>query len=882
MPFDTNPAPYRGWLHSTIRWFRGRPRAQYLLFSGAYLALALLSIYLTREPGHVAAIWWPNALMLAVALRTPAARVPQFLALGVLTSIGANIVMGYAPLQFIAYPLFDLVQVVLCRVLILRLWSRFDPASNVLHFVGGLGVAIGIGATVSATLVASVAHLSSAGPGEVWRSWWLAECIGMISLLPVGLACSRSAFKQTFAAGATYRFLPLALLSLGVTWLSLQWLPFPFIMLSVPLLIASLRLNLLATALIGLGNMLLALIVVLGDGIAPVAFDLNFTRHHVLIAMALSLIGPLVVSVLMAQRQRVMRHLQESERTLSDAMEYASIGMALISLDGRWMKVNPALCNILGYTPEEFRALRFQDITHGDDLSHDLDQVARIRSGEISHYTMEKRYQRKDGTTIWTNLSVSGVHGQDGEVARFVSQIENIDDRKHAELQRLALHEELEHRARHDSLTGLINRQSFEFEARRLLEGDDKQRQHIACFLDLDRFKILNDSAGHAAGDALLREISSCVASRIRTHDVVARLGGDEFGLLLPDCPLEPALRIAESVIEAVNTTHFTWNGRVFDVGVSIGLVPFTPGSMSFNELLSRADVACYTAKNEGRNRVTVYSDSDSDAARDHYQIQLAASIREALVHERFCLYAQEIHPLAEGSRFRSIEMLVRLRTEDGVLVAPGAFIPAAERYGLMAAIDRWVITKTLIALGESLSRVDNLSVAINLSGTSFNEPNFAQWLRDVVRRSPLPPSRICFELTETALINHLSGAAEVIRLIQEEGCAVALDDFGSGLSSFNYLKNFAVQFVKIDGSFVRAINTSKIDLAIVESINQIAHRLGAETIAEYVEDLEIAKRLSEIGVDYAQGYAYGRPQPVEALIELLSTSPSARLSAGG
>ncbi|MDB6062371.1 MAG: diguanylate cyclase domain protein [Verrucomicrobiaceae bacterium] len=869
MPLLTSPTDSRAdtWPLKALTALSSQPRLQYGLFALVYFGCALSSIYLTRQPGHVAAIWWPNALMLATVLRASRTRHRQFLAVGLAASLAANALTGYSALQIIGFPLCDLLEVVLCLRLLKRGWPQLDICYNVRHFIAVLMVALGLGATCSATLAIALIGFTGGNIDGVWSSWWLAECIGMISLLPIGVSISSASLKQNFVGRAKYEIIPIAAMSLVVTWMSLHLVSFPFVVIAIPLLIASQRMNLLGTALIGLANVLLALAVALNPELKIKLIDFSIARHQVLIAMALSLIGPLLVAVLMNQRQRVLRHLQENERTLSDAMEYASIGMALISLEGRWIKVNPALTSILGYTAKELQALSFQDITYPDDLVSDLELVGKIIAGEISHYVLEKRYICKDGGIIWANLSVSGVYGENGKVASFVSQIENIDDRKHAEFQRLVFQRELEHRARHDALTGLINRQSFEYEARRLLDDADTDRQHIACFLDLDRFKVLNDSAGHAAGDALLREIAVSLSAKIRSHDIVARLGGDEFGLLLPDCPLEPARRIAESVIEAINSTHFTWNGRVFDVGASIGLVPFAPGSINFNELLSRADVACYTAKNEGRNRVVVYSDNEGDAARDHSQIQMAASIREALQNERFCLYAQEITPLAPNNRSRAIELLVRLRTEQGQLLPPGAFIPAAERYGLMAGIDRWVISKALIELGDELKQIDNLSIAINLSGTSFNEPEFALWLRDIVRRSPLPASRICFELTETALINHLSGAAEVIRLIQEEGCAVALDDFGSGLSSFTYLKNFAVQFVKIDGSFVRAINHSQIDLAIVESINEIAHRLGAETVAEYVEDMAIARRLHDIGVDYAQGYAFAKPEPIETVI---------------
>lgn len=838
----------------------------------AYFALALFGILLTKQPGTVAAIWWPNALMFSVLLRAPRNRLPGFILVDIAANFAANFTMSYQALPSLAFCAADLLELGIALWLIRGGWHRFDPCHNVRDFVAMLLIILGIGATISSSLAALIMALGGASYPEVWTSWWLAECIGMISLLPVGLALSAAAVRQTFGGTAKYELLGIALASLTITWLSLRFLPFPFIILAIPLLLTSLRLSLLGTALVGLANVVLALMLVLDPDLVLPGIVGSNSRYQILVATALALIGPLLVAVLMNQRDRVLRHLQENERTLRDAMEYASIGMALLDANGQWIKVNPALCRIVGYSASELHALTFQDITHPDDLAADVELKQRVIAGEITHYTLEKRYICKNGDVIWANLSLSGVYDADNQFVNFVSQIENIDDRKHAELQSQVLQRELEHRARHDALTGLINRQAFEYEARRLLDDSGCEQQHVACFLDLDRFKILNDSAGHAAGDLLLREIATRLSGKIRAHDVIARLGGDEFGLLLPDCPLDPACRIAQGLIDTINTTHFTWNGRVFEIGASIGVVPFTSNSMTFAELLSRADVACYTAKNEGRNRVVVYSGQDSDAARDHHQIQLAASIREALENEQFCLYAQAIVPLDPRNRTRAFELLVRLRTDQNQLLSPGAFIPAAERYGLMPRIDRWVIAKALLDHGEELARIDELSLSINLSGTSFNDPYFADFLRDTLRASAVPPQRICFELTETALINHISGAAELIRLLQAEGCAVALDDFGSGLSSFNYLKNFAVQFVKIDGSFVRAMNESPIDRAIVESINQIAHRLGAATVAEYVETMELADHLRAIGVDYAQGYAFARPAPLTELLAAAGT----------
>ena len=842
---------------------------QCVLLAFIYYALAVFGIESMKQSGHAAAIWWPNALLLSVLLRAPRKEIGGFLSAGCLANFAASFSMTYELQKNLIFGIGALLEVGISYWLIRGGRYRFDPCYNVIHFVAVLFIILCLGAVASASLSALKMSLDGAGYSQSWRIWWIAECIGMISLLPVGLSLSNATYRQLIIGSSRYEFAAFACGSLLSTWLSLRFLPYPFIVLAIPVLLASLRLNLLGTALIGLANVVLALTLVMAPELLLNKIDLKLARDQILIATALALIGPLLVAVLMNQRNRVLRYLQENERTLRDAMKYASIGMAIVDGQGRWIKVNPALCRMLGYSAEELQTLTFQDLTYTEDLAEDIHLKQQVIVGTITHYTLEKRYVRKNNDIFWANLSLSGVYDADNKFVNFVSQIQDIDDRKHAEIERIEFQRELEHRARHDALTGLINRQAFEQEARFLLEHNDSEKQHVACFLDLDRFKILNDSAGHAAGDLFLRDIAVQLAAKIRTNDTLARLGGDEFGLLLPECPLDVAYNIAETLIDTINTAHFTWNGRVFEIGASVGVVPFTAGSMTFAELLSRTDVACYTAKNEGRNRVVVYSGQDSDAARDHHQIQIAAGIREALQNEQFCLYAQPIVPLTPDKLTRACELLVRLRTDQNQLLSPGAFIPAAERYGLMPRIDRWVITKTLLDHGEAIAQIDALSLSINISGTSFNDAYFADFLRDTLRASAIPAKRICFELTETALINNIHGAAELIRMLQAEGCAIALDDFGSGLSSFNYLKNFIVQFVKIDGSFVRAMHESPIDRAIVESINQIAHRLGAETIAEHVETHAVATHLREIGIDFAQGYAFAKPQPIADFLEM-------------
>jgi diguanylate cyclase (GGDEF)-like protein len=393
--------------------------------------------------------------------------------------------------------------------------------------------------------------------------------------------------------------------------------------------------------------------------------------------------------------------------------------------------------------------------------------------------------------------------------------------------------------------------------------------EHALGFIDLDRFKIINDTAGHAAGDALLREIGRVVRQNVRGTDVMARIGGDEFGFLLYDCPVEQAELVATKIIESIRTIPFAWDGRLYDVAASIGITVVSAASHVPGELLSQADIACYAAKGNGRSRLVVYRSDESEAVRHHRDLHVAAQIRGAIETDRFRLYAQEIRPLGPPkSKERHIEILLRMLDEDGSVLEPSSFIPAAERYDLMANIDRWVVRAVLRSYGERIRAHGDLSVFINLSANSLNEPDFAAFLSDELRSSVIPPGRFNIEITETALINNWSASTKVIGAARAAGAAIVLDDFGTGLSSFAYLKRFPVDYLKIDGSFMHNLRDSGVDRAIVESINDIAHKLGAETIAECIEDAGTIDIVRAMGVDHAQGFAIAAPVPFEEILD--------------
>ena len=427
---------------------------------------------------------------------------------------------------------------------------------------------------------------------------------------------------------------------------------------------------------------------------------------------------------------------------------------------------------------------------------------------------------------------------------------------------------DLHHAATHDALTGLANRAEFERQLRRLWEATrESARTHCLCMLDLDRFKIINDTSGHLAGDALLREIAGQLRRTLRAEDLAARMGGDEFLLLFADCRLEEGEHRLKELLRELEELRFPWDGRLYDITGSSGLVYLDRYAPDPEMLISQADVATFTAKRNGRNQVSVYIGQGSGAAGDHEEMKLVAGLRRSLEEDRFELYAQPIVPISSQEKVPAFELLLRMRDERGDLVPPSVFVPAAERYGLIGVVDRWVIESAIGMYREHRLADYGVCFSVNLSADSLSDPTLWDFVAEQLARFDVDPSGFTFEVTETGLIGNFDHAREFVRQARAVGCRIALDDFGTGLSSLSYLKQFALDSIKIDGAFTRALKDNALDQAIIRSIAEIARSMNATTVAECVEDLETMRILCGLGVDQVQGWATGRPQPLlEAL----------------
>lgn len=564
-----------------------------------------------------------------------------------------------------------------------------------------------------------------------------------------------------------------------------------------------------------------------------------------------------------SERKHVEAQLHR-ERDLAQ-VTLASIGDGVITTDeaGIIQYMNPVAERLTGWPAGEVagRALasiyRLRDAKTGEPLPLPVRGV--LARGQVVSRLDHALLIRRDDAAIPVQDTAAPIRSRDGFLIGAVLVFHDVTVK-------LNLTQELQHQASHDALTGIPNRREFERRLGELLDHPrDGGQTHIVCFLDLDQFKVVNDTSGHVAGDELLRQVATLVRSHMRASDTLARLGGDEFGLILESCPMQRALALTEAIREDIADFRFAWEGKSFSIGVSIGLVPVVSGDRDLGAVLSAADAACYAAKDQGRNRIHVYQMDDRTLMEQHGQMQWVTRLQNALDEDRLRLFVQPIVPLPLGvDHPLHFEILVRLE-EDGRLITPGSFLPAAERYGLMARVDQWVVHNTLAWIGDRVRREGALPgvYSINLSGASLSDARFRKTLRDTLERLRLPAGAVCFEITETSAVANLSKVVPFIREIKQLGCFFALDDFGSGLSSFAYLKNLPVDFLKIDGSFIKDIERDPIDLAMVQAINAIGHEMGLKTIAEYVASEGILRRVQEIGIDFAQGYYLGMPRPL-------------------
>ena len=585
----------------------------------------------------------------------------------------------------------------------------------------------------------------------------------------------------------------------------------------------------------------------------------------ILALLAGAVIAVLVIRVVAGTEAKLEREKELAEVTLHSIVD----GVITTDNQGRVEYLNPVAEHYLGWGSSEARGRQLSEVYRVvDERSGALISPLPFTAAQAveTDEPVAVRLVDRNGRECPVRYSHAPIRGRDGKEHGRIVVFHDVSQIR-------AMAQQLIWQASHDALTGLVNRREFERRLAELLEtARTQRREHALLFMDLDNFKAVNDTCGHSAGDELLRQLTAVMQTRMRGSDTLARLGGDEFGALLESCPPDQALRIANGLRETVREFRFVWQDKTFSAGVSIGLVPLNPDSGDVNSVLTIADVCCYEAKNRGRDRVQAYRPQDRDYSGKHGDLQVVSQINRAFELGQFRLYRQFIMPLRPALRQPPHhEVLVRMLDRFDNLIPPTGFMPAAERYNLLTSIERWVVS----ALVEYLHRQwtsggmpraaeaggERGYYSVNISGASINDKSFPDFLRNLLTRYELPHGLLCFEITETTAISNLTKAAELMRELKGMGCRFALDDFGTGMSSFAYLKYLPVDYLKIAGMFIKDMATDPMDYTIVDAINRISHILGMQTVAESVEDAETLAKLTELGVDYAQGYFISGPE---------------------
>jgi diguanylate cyclase (GGDEF)-like protein/PAS domain S-box-containing protein len=565
---------------------------------------------------------------------------------------------------------------------------------------------------------------------------------------------------------------------------------------------------------------------------------------------------------------------RDAEARFRTAFEHAPIGICIVAMrgatPGQWLNVNPAMGELLGWDRDELLRRPLREAIHPEDRWISRSSLITLARGEQDRVSVECRLLHRDGHVLWTLVTAAAVRDEPGKPGHCVLQVVDITERKRVEAQ-------LQHLADHDALTGLLNRRRFAGELDRVLaEAERYARPGAVLVLDLDGFKYVNDTLGHRAGDELIARLAATLRAELRETDVIARLGGDEFGVILPECSAQEAGVVSGKLLRAVER-----DGVVADqvrharVTASIGLATFDGADgLGAEELLVEADIAMYDAKEGGRNRAAVNERDEPGPGRHVSRLSWLERIRRALADDDFELFAQPIVALAaDDADVPAFELLLRMRTDGGDLVPPATFLPIAERFDLIQDIDRWVVERAVALVRREHDAGAPLTLSVNLSGRTMSDAAFAGWLEALLTDTPVPAGRLIFEITETAAIVNVERARTLAAILRRLGCRLALDDFGAGFASFNYLKHLRFDVLKIDGEFVRGLTDNPTDRLVVEAVVAIARGLGTPSLAEFVTDSATLDAVRALGVDYAQGFHLGRPAPVEEALRVVARS---------
>jgi diguanylate cyclase (GGDEF)-like protein/PAS domain S-box-containing protein len=557
----------------------------------------------------------------------------------------------------------------------------------------------------------------------------------------------------------------------------------------------------------------------------------------------------------------------EAKELLQMVLKSITDAVIIIDTNGNISNVNAAAEQLTGWNLGELSGLPFHSTiqiineTTKQEINFSLFDISRFDLKYQHEFSSQNILINRYGREIAVETTVAALRNPQEQITGILIVFHDVTENRD-------MARKISYQASHDFLTGILNRTKFEEILHQLIERNKYQPQHhVLFFMDLDRFKIINDICGHFAGDQLLKQVAQLLKEKMRASDILARLGSDQFGVLLENCPLEKAEEIAEKLCKTINDAPFIWNSKVFNIGISIGIIGIDPQKDNADYILSAADEACHLAKAKGGGRFHIFSDYEQEFSKRMGDTQWVTKISKSFEENKFHLYCQPIIPLTDENTVGDhYEILLRMEGEANNFIYPAFFMPAAQRYNLMPTIDRWVISNFFAFYKKyylNITTKNLFTCNINLSGASLNDDSFMEFIEEKLKEEQIPPQLICFEITETVAIANYTRAVQFIQRLKAVGCLFALDDFGSGFSSFGYLKHMPVDYLKIDGAFVRNMVNNSFDLAMVRSINDMGHLMGLKTIAEFVETESTFKLLKMIGVDYAQGYWVANPKPL-------------------
>lgn len=807
---------------------------------------------------HIAQIWLSNGVLLVLLFRGEAKLRPWFYIAGLIANFLANISTGTTFLFALTFTFSTAIE--LLPALLLPAMMRTPPTLPII-----------LPALIFSSLLAGLTagiFLPFDTAADYLRhslNWFSTDLLGLLMLIPVGLSYTEDRWHKLFHTRHFFEFLGFCIGSFLIITLSLMAAPTPFLFMTLVLLCAAFRLNLFESALLCSLNAITFIALInsplTADTYQPSAVYSNFGY----LLTSITLIPCIIIAYLMEVRNEKNQQLRDTERRLRFALDAGKIGVFELHLNDNYLDWDERMMQLYDVEPSEMLYDRSEWEKHVDnrDLARVNANFARTLNEGVP-YDDEFRVITRMGNTRYIRAKALPVYDDEHKMISILGLNWDVTQEK-------SLENELAHQASHDELTGLINRREYEDRLKVYLnDARGNTKDHVIAFLDLDRFKIINDTAGHSAGDLLLKAIAQILEKNIRATDIAARIGGDEFALILPNCSIANASTIANQIVKAVNAYRLHWEEKIYEVGISVGLVQFQPKKISLERLLAQADTACYDAKHIGGDSVSIYIEHKDAAEKLQTEIKMMPRIHAALEQNQFVLYARETHPTHPyKDTKKTFEVLLRMIGNDGQLIMPSQFIKIAERHHIMHSIDEWVLNELLIKQADKFKQHPQVAISINLSHQSIHTPSFHEKLKTCLETTTIDTTNIGFELTERALQENIESTLAFLKLIESAGCFVSLDDFGSGLSSFTYLKNFPMKFVKIDSQFIRMLGQSDADRIIVESINTLAHRLEAKTIAEYVDTPEILAIVKAMNIDYMQGNALSHEKPLQAIFEM-------------